>query len=108
MSQNITCIITGKTITVSDEYYDKKIKEYGTEENFKNLYTSRQAKSLLKRGYKLKEVRNLLRIDESIPEVSDKIIKQILSINDDENNSFKYLNIKKSDPDVVEYIEALR
>jgi hypothetical protein len=108
MSHKITCVITGKTITVSNEYFDKKVSEYGSEESFNTLYTSRQAKSLLKRGYKIKEIRDLLKIDSSIPEVPDKLIKQILSIKDDESNTYENTSIKKSDPDVCAYISALR
>jgi hypothetical protein len=108
MSHRITCVVTGKTVTVSNEYYDKKVTEYGSENNFNSLYTSRQAKNLLKRGYKVKEIRDLLKVTEDVPEISDKLVKQILSIKDEESNTYENTSIKKSDPDVVEYISALR
>lgn len=108
MSHKLICIVTGKSITVSNEYYDKKVSEYGTEETFNSLYTSRQAKSLLKRGYKIKEIRDLLKIDADLPEIPDKTVKQILSVKDDESSAYENTSIKKSDPDVIAYIDALR
>lgn len=109
MSHKISCIITGKVTTVSNEYYDKKIADFGSEEKFNSLYVSRQAKSLLKRGYKIKEIRNLLKVNlEDLPEISESKIKEILKANDDDNQNYENLSIKKSDPEVAEYIERLQ
>lgn len=108
MSHKLTCIITGKSITVGNEYFDKKVKDFGTEERFHSLYVSRQAKGLLKRGYKVKEIRDLLKITGEISDVTDKTVKEILSIKDEESNTYENSGIKKSDPDVIAYISALR
>jgi uncharacterized protein YfbU (UPF0304 family) len=108
MSHKLTCIITGKSITVGNEYFDKKVKDFGTEEKFNSLYVSRQAKSLLKRGYKVKEIRELLKISGELQDISEKTIKEILSIKDEESNVYENSGIKRSDPDVIEYITALR
>jgi hypothetical protein len=107
MSHKISCVITGKTITVSNEYYEKKCTEYGSEDKFNSLYVSRQVKNLLKRGYKVKEIRNLLKIDESsVEEITDSKVKDILKIKDDDILD-ENVSIKKSDPDVVNYIKNL-
>jgi len=107
MSHKISCVITGKTITVSNEYYEKKCTEYGSEDKFNSLYVSRQVKNLLKRGYKVKEIRNLLKIDESsVEEITDSKVKDILKIKDDDILD-ENISIKKSDPDVVNYIKNL-
>lgn len=109
MSQKLSCVITGKTITVSNEYYDKKIKEFGNEKKLNSLYVSRQVKNLLKRGYKVKEIKNLLKIDDqSLPEITDSMVKDILRIKDDESNTYENTSIKKSDPEVQEYVSFLR
>ena len=108
MSYKLTCIITGKSITVGNDYFNKKIKEFGTEERVHSLYVSRQAKSLLKRGYKIKEIRDLLKITGEIKEITDKTIKDILSVKDEELNTYENSGIKKSDPDVIDYISAIR
>jgi hypothetical protein len=109
MSHKITCIITGKSITVSNEYYDKKVSEFGTEDKFNSSYISRQVKNLLKRGYKVKDVKKLLKIeDDSLPEISEAKLKTILKMNDDDIPDMESSSIKKSHPDIVEYIKTLR
>lgn len=108
MSHKLTCIITGKSITVGNEYFDKKVKDFGTEEKFHSLYVSRQAKGLLKRGYKVKEIRDLLKISGDLQEITDKTIKEVLSIKDEDSSGYENTGIKKSDPDVIAYISALR
>lgn len=109
MSHKLSCIITGKTITVGNDYYDKKISQFGSEDKLNSLYVSRQAKNLLKRGYKVKEIRDLLKIDKSnLPDISDKTIKEILKTDDEDSYTYENLSIKKSDPEVMEYIESLR
>lgn len=108
MSHKLTCIITGKSITVGNDYFDKKVKDFGSEDKVHSLYVSRQAKSLLKRGYKVKEIRDLLKVNNSLQEITDKTIKEILSIKDEDSNIYENNSIKKSDPDVIAYISALR
>ena len=108
MSHKLTCIITGKSITVGNDYFDKKVKDFGTEERFPSLYVSRQAKGLLKRGYKVKEIRELLKISGELNDIPEKTLKEVLSIKDDELSTSENSGIKKSDPDVIAYISALR
>jgi hypothetical protein len=109
MSQKLTCIITGKTITVGNEYFDKKVSQYGSETKLRSLYVSRQVKSLLKRGYKINEIRSLLKITEDASvDITDKLIKDILKISDDDSSTYENISVKKSDPEVIEYIQVLR
>jgi len=108
MSHKLTCIITGKSITVGNDYFDKKVKDFGSEERFHSLYVSRQAKSLLKRGYKVKEIRELLKVSGELQDISEKTLKELLSIKDDDSSSYENNGIKKSDADVIAYISALR
>jgi hypothetical protein len=109
MSHKLTCVVTGKQITVGNEYYDKKVSQFGSEDKFNSLYVSRQVKSLLKRGYKVKEIKDLLKVDrEDLPEITDKTVKEILKINDEDSFNSETISVKKSDPEVVEYIQNLR
>lgn len=109
MSHKLTCIVTGKTITVGNEYYDKKVSQFGNEDKFNSLYVSRQVKSLLKRGYKVKEIKDLLKVErDDLPEITDKIVKEIMKTNDEDIISSESTSMKKSDPEVTEYINNLR
>ena len=109
MSHKLCCIVTGKCITVASDYYQKKIQEFGGEDELTGSYISRQAKGLLKRGYKLNEVRDLLKINtDKVQQFTDKQISDILKKDKSEETNFENINTKKSDPDVTEYINNLR
>jgi hypothetical protein len=107
MSKKLECVVSGKTIVVSDEYYQKKVTDFGSEEKVKSLYVSRQVKNLLKRGYKVAEIRDLLKIDNTV-EIPDSIVKQILNLNEDDGINLDKIGIKNSDPEVVELINNIR
>lgn len=109
MAHKLTCIITGKITTVSDANYQKKITEFDGVENLESMYVSRQSKNLLKRGYKVKEIRDLLKIDESkVMEIPEKKVREILKLQNPIEFDFDNISINKSDPEVSIYIENLR
>lgn len=76
-SLKIKCNITGKESFFSGEYLTKKIDEYNGIENMEQLYISRDVKTLLKRGYNINEVRNILNVNDDIPLPGEEIIKEI-------------------------------
>lgn len=76
-SLKIKCNITGKESFFSGDYLNKKVDEYGSIENMEQLYISRDVKTLLKRGYNVNEVRNILNVSDDIPLPAEEIIKEI-------------------------------
>lgn len=107
MAKKITCVITGKSITVSDIYYNKKTSEYGGDLELSQLYTSREARTLLKRGYSVDECRSLLKVEKKMPEITNDIVDRIkLFLDDDIVPHDK--GIMKSSSDVQEYIKCLK
>lgn len=107
MAKKITCIITGKTITVSDLYYNKKVSEYGGIEDLSKLYTSREARTLIKRGYSVDECRSLLKVEKKMNEVPDEDLLKIKSFIDDDIMPHDK-GVLKSSEDVQEYIKKLK
>lgn len=103
MSKKIACVVTGKVSTVSDENYLKKIEEYGTEDSLKSRYVSKQAAQMLAKGYSSKEIRALLKQGENLPDIDD----QTLSLSA-ESPIFSANSIKKSDPDVANFIARIK
>ena len=102
MSKKLICVVSGKTTTVTDEYYDKRVSDFQTEENLKQLYVCRAVKNLLKRGYSQTEIRDNLKIESaSIPESQ---IKDILALEEDVGE----FSTQKSDPEVAAFIERLK
>lgn len=81
----VTCIITGKTTPLTREYYDKKVIEFGSEEKLQQNYICKQAKSMVKRGYTLEEIQDVLGVPTSPTQLSFDQIKQIVLEKDSEN-----------------------
>lgn len=108
----LACIITGKTIVINKDYYDKKITEAGDEAALHETYACKQAKSLLKRGYSVHEIRKLLNATHMDTVVSDSIIRKILSNNKDSPiASFENVDAFsaiQTDDDVKSYINKLK
>lgn len=81
----VTCIITGKTTPLTREYYDKKVIEFGSEENLQQTYICKQAKSMIKRGYTIEEIQDVLGKPASPTMLTFEQIKQIVLEKDSEN-----------------------
>lgn len=107
MSKKLMCVISGKTTTVSDKYYDKKITEYGSEVDLLKLYTSREAKTLLKRGYNVQDCRNMLKVEKKMPDITENDLIKIKSFIVDESFSINKSILTSSD-DVINYINKLK
>ena len=108
MSKKLSCIITGKTIVINDDYYQKKVREFGSEDDLAQRYTCRQAKNLLIRGYSVEEIRTLLKVEKKMSTISEETIKVIRQENSDDNVVFDAVSIKKSDPEVAAFIANIR
>jgi len=108
MSKKLICVISGKTTIVTDEYYDKRIKDFQTEDLLKELYVCRQVKNFLKRGYQLKEIRENLKVPHSVPLISEKTIERILALEEDTGFTDGAIGTQKSDPEVAAFIERIK
>jgi len=76
-SLKITCVVTGKSTTYAGEFLAKKIQEYGNEGNLIKFYVSKEVKALLKKGYKIKDIKKILDIPADIDDLPDAVIKEI-------------------------------
>jgi hypothetical protein len=108
MSKKLSCIITGKTITINEDYYNKKVQEYGSEQLLVERYTCKQAKGLLVRGYGVDEIRALLKVERKMPAVNSTIIDAIRSANNADDFDTQMVSVKKSDPEVAAFIANIR
>lgn len=97
----LTCNVTGRELTVNNDYYQKKITEYGSEELLRNRYVCKYAKNLLKKGYNIQEIRNMLKLDETnLPKVSKEDMNAITKSLASTIVNLENFSVKKSDPDV--------
>lgn len=111
------CLITGQTVIMGKDYFTKKAQEYGSEDNLKKYYVSKKARSLIRRGYTVSEIRKILNIVEpNLPNENEQSVKDIVSYHstDKQTISTKRLQsaqnfiMSTSDEDVKEFINNIR
>ena len=110
-SLKLKCVVTSKESLFSGDYLKKKIEEYGSIETLEKLYVSRDVKTLLRRGYGINEIRNILNVSEDVNLPEKEIIDDIeskfkvsglkLPTLNDNLSGFTY---NKSDKDVENFI----
>jgi hypothetical protein len=115
--RKVMCLITGQTVIMGKDYFAKKAQEYGSEDNLKKYYVSKKARSLIRRGYTVNEIRKILNIVEpNLPNENDQSVKDLVSYHatDKQTISTKRLQsaqnfiMSTSDEDVKEFINNIR
>lgn len=76
-SLKIACVVTGKTTLYGDQYLQKKLEEYGGQENLLKYYVCRDVRTLLKKGYNVKEIVKILNIPADFELPPSDVIKEI-------------------------------
>ena len=54
----IVCNLTGETLSIAPDYYEKKIKQYGSEDNLKKFYLQSKIIKMIQRGHTLEALAN--------------------------------------------------
>lgn len=115
-SKTVTCVVTGKSTAYAGDFLKKKIEEYGDEKTLEKLYICKEVKALLKKGYKVKEVKKILGVPGDAEETPKDVVKLLekeyqktaIAVNDTESSSLSTistLTYDKSDPEVEEFIK---
>lgn len=114
-NRKITCIVSGKGYTFAKEYYDKKVAEYGDEDNLKKYFITRKVKIYLNKGYSINDIRNILGVkDETLPSQDSEEIRAMIEYhsicsngkNKRVSNTLNFATLK-SDPDVSVFINTI-
>mgnify|MGYP003647516727 CR=1 FL=1 len=109
----LVCIITGRRLLATKDYYNRKIEKCGSEEELHRTYVCKEAKSLLKRGYNVDSIRDLLNVDKktlhNVPQdIVDKALNSKSYIRRINNFSTHNSIINpKTDPDVRKFIDNI-
>ena len=115
-SRKITCLITGKSYTYGQDYYDKKTKDYIDEDNLKKYFITQKAKNYLNKGYSIQEIRNILNVDdEDLPGVDSQEVVDLIEFHKVQatqtakkiSNTLNFAT-HKSDPEVTAFINNIR
>ncbi len=108
MSHKLVCVVTGKSTVIAEDYYNKKVKEFGSVEKLEKKYVCRQAKTFLMKGYSVEEIRKILKTEKNVPTLSTETINEIIQDNNVDAQFLDHISIKKSDPEVTKFIESLK
>ena len=115
-SRKITCLITGKSYTYGQDYYDKKTKDYSDEDNLKKYFITQKAKNYLNKGYSIQEIRNILNVNaDDLPESDSPQIAELIEFHKIQasqtakkiSNTLNFAT-HKSDPEVTHFINNIR
>ena len=114
-NNKLKCIITGRQLIATKEYYARKVEKAGSEEQLHKTYVCREAKNLLKQGTTVEKIRQVLNADMSkVSEIPEDLLHGIL----DEIQTTKIKRINniinisqtistKTDPEVKQYIHNI-
>ena len=117
MAKKLSCIVSGRTLTIANSYYQKKLDKAGDEEKLHSTYICKEAKKLLRLGNTVNSVREKL-CDEGIintlPELDENLITQIVFGNSKKKfqsttdfNTLSSVTHNQTDPEVLSFIEKL-
>ena len=115
-SRRITCWITGKSYTSSQDYYNKKVTDYIDEANLKKYFITQKAKTYLNKGYSIQEIRNILNVnEESLPAADSEQVVELIEFHKIQasqtakkiSNTLNFAT-HKSDPEVTHFINNIR
>lgn len=77
-TKKLKCIVTGRVLVATNDYYAKKLERAGDEELLHKTYICKEAKRLLLKGYDVDTTRNMLDItDDTLGNVPDEVIQSL-------------------------------
>jgi hypothetical protein len=115
-TKKLSCIITGKVLTATNDYYNRKVEKLGSEEKLHETYVCKEAKNLVLKGYSVEKIREMLEIDdEGLPSVSQQTLSDIIKNTDKQLyrrvntfNSVTNMINTRTDPRVLKLIENIK
>ena len=114
-TRKLVCIVTGKALVATRQYYDRKVKKIGDEQELHRTYVCKEAKNLLIKGYDVNKIRDMLKVDTSnLSEVPEDVIVDIVNNNKPRFKSININNIPissilnpKTDPAVKQFLKHI-
>jgi len=111
-TRKLTCIITGRVLAATADYYTKKLEKAGSEENLKRTYICKEARDLLEKGFSVQDIRKQLDADDVKTVIPDDVIKDITTNEFGLKKSTLFSNIstfthQETDPEVKDFINKI-
>jgi hypothetical protein len=111
-TKKITCVVIGKSIQITKDYYDKKIsKTGGDEDKFNNTYICKEAKDLLVQGFSVQQIREKYGVTD-LPPVDERIIESLITNKygikkDTTFNTITSFTIHETDAEIKKFINNI-
>lgn len=114
-TRRLKCIVTGKVLIATKEYYKRKLDKVGNEKKLLETYICKEAKSLLVKGYTVEKIREMLNVsDPELTDVSTEVINSVINL----KPSYKIINNTtdipissiinpQTDPEVKQFIQNI-
>lgn len=115
MANKLTCIVTGRVLLATDDYYARKIEKAGSAEQLERSYICREAKNLIKQGTSVDRARDILNVkDTNLPDVPQDVLDCVRAT--DRVHFRRFNNIKNinsminttTDPQIKDFIKNIR
>ena len=115
-TRKLKCVVTGKTLTATADYYARKVEKAGDEDTLHRTYVCKEAKNLLLKGYGVDKIREMLEIDasemdnvtqETVNEILEKADKVMYKRVNTFNNITNMINTR-TDPKVLKLIQNIK
>tara|TARA_Y100000310_G_C20416965_1_gene684790 strand:- start:405 stop:761 length:357 start_codon:yes stop_codon:yes gene_type:complete len=108
-TRKLICQITGKPLLAAKLYYEKKVEKAGSEQILHTTYICKAAKSLIKRGYTIREIHDTLKVKNFESHLTDEEAKKLVNTSSLRlnNNDRPTIGVIKTDPDVKRFIENI-
>jgi hypothetical protein len=117
MAKKLSCIVSGRTLTIANSYYLKKVEKAGDEEKLHSTYICKEAKKLLRLGNNIDSVREKLcdkDIISELPQLDENLITEIVFGNNKKKfisttdfNTLSSVTHNQTDPEVLSFIAKL-
>ena len=114
-TRKLKCVVTGKVLFATKDYYDRKLAACDDDpDKLVRSYVCKEAKKLIKQGYSVESIREMLDIS-MISKVDDDVLNDILNDNksylrgkmSDQVPGLVNKAVHRTDPEVKAFIERI-
>ena len=111
MNRKLVCRITGKTLFAGKDYFNKKVETAGSEEKLHETYICKEAKSLVKKGYTIDDIRASIQVyDDYECTLTDDLARNIVGCGNTlriNTNIEPTVGVIKTDPAVKKFLKKI-
>lgn len=111
-TRKLKCIVTGRVLTATLGYYNKKLEKAGSEEELLNTYICKEAKDMLLKGYSVNDIREKIGVEQNLPEINKSIIDNLIKneyglIRNTMFSELTSFTHQETDPEVLAFINNM-